>query len=72
MEQDKSGSFKLQLEDNWLEKDSVIEISHSSGKLVVLSKPKKLWYKLLLQYFTFNYYKAPWEYIVRPFINNKI
>jgi len=41
-------------------------IGGADSSFVVTSKPKRKWYLLILQYLSFNYYKAPWVYNIKP------
>ena len=53
-------SFKIQLSSNWFRENDII-----SEGLIILEKPKRKWYKLLLQLLTIGIYRAPWEYKVK-------
>lgn len=50
--------FKIILDSKWNKEDIL------SNELIVLEKPKRKWYKLLLEFISFRYYIAPWEYRV--------
>lgn len=58
-------TFKIQFKSDWIRKDDILQTADG----IVLTKPKKLWYKLLLQYISFGMYQAPWEYAIK--LNNE-
>ena len=56
-----SKTFKLTIKDNPYSKDDILYV----GSATVLTKPKKVWYKVLAQWITFGFYSAPWEYKIK-------
>lgn len=40
-------------------------------KLQVLENPYRKWYQLIVQFLTFNYYKAPYQYKVKVIKDEK-
>ena len=61
--------FEIDLTDDWFKKDDILELSiHNSvgNKMVILSNPKRVWWKLVFQFLTLGFYKAPWTYKVKP------
>jgi hypothetical protein len=54
--------FKLTLDYDHFHAGDVLNTTYV--KLLIITQPKRKWYKLLLQYITFTIYKAPWEYQV--------
>jgi len=63
-------SFKITLKENWMKKDWILYTG--SQELIVLTDPKRKWYKLLLQIITIGFYHAPYEYLVKPYDTSKI
>jgi hypothetical protein len=51
--------FKIILDSKWNKGDVFC------NELIVLEKPKRKWYKALLEFISFRYYIAPWEYKVK-------
>jgi len=51
--------FKIILDSKWNKGDIL------SNELIILEKPKRKWYKALLEFISFRYYIAPREYKVK-------
>ncbi len=59
----KKEEFYLTFSENWFSKDHLL-ISSTNQKLRVLEDPHRKWYRILLQWITFRWYKAPYQYKV--------
>jgi hypothetical protein len=57
-------SFKVTFKEDWFKLDQTME--SSLYKVKILTLPNKKWYKRLLQFVSFDLYKAPYEYLVTP------
>lgn len=55
--------FKITLDAHFFTTGAIL-ITQTGCKLKVLEHPHKKWYKLLLQWVTFGWYKCPTEYKV--------
>ncbi len=65
----KGEEFIIEFKDNWLIKDHIL-CCIDRQKLEVLEDPTRKWWKILLQYISFNLYKAPYEYKVKIYRND--
>ena len=59
-----NSSFIIQFKGDWFTPTEVL----SAGKeqnVVILTHPKRVWWKFLLQVYSCHLYKADWEYKVK-------
>ncbi len=57
-------TFKIIFKEDYFVKDNVI-VTGEDIEAQVLEKPRRNFFKLVLQFFTFGWYKAPWVYKVK-------
>jgi len=65
----KGNTFRVIFKYNYFEKGEVLTVGNC-GKVKVLQKPYKKWYRRLLYFITFGLYKAPWGYKVKLIKND--
>jgi len=56
----KNNIFHLEFDKNYFKKGDIITVGKNVN-LKVLREPGKRWYKLLFQFISFGWYKAPME-----------
>lgn len=58
-------SFTITFNSGWYpKKNDILELSNGV-RAIVIKNPKRKWYKLLLQYISFGWYQAPYEYPIK-------
>ncbi len=56
--------FEIEVsKDSFVKSDILLQ--RENCYLEVLEKPYRKWYKVLFQFITFGFYKAPWQYQVK-------
>lgn len=61
MSQNNTEAFTITFKENWLKRNYILE-QPNEVQCKVISEPRRIWWKVLLQYLTFGIYKAPYEY----------
>ena len=60
----KGTSFTLEIDKGFYKPESLLLVPLQGRVLRVLSNPKRRWYQVLLQWISFDKYKAPYIYLV--------
>lgn len=58
-------TFKVQLEDNWFSNGDILDLEVGGYQVKVVNTPHRLWWKILLEWITFRWYKAPYQYTLK-------
>lgn len=54
-----NSTFYIQFSKNYFSKGDIVLLNGGMAKAVILKVPHKKWYKLILQFISFGFYKAP-------------
>lgn len=60
----KDTPFTIEIDKNWYKPNSLLLTPIQGHVLKILSNPRRRWYQVLLQWISFDKYKAPYIYLV--------
>jgi hypothetical protein len=63
-------TFEIIFYNDWFYTGDILEIE-KGVKVRVIKDPYKKWWKLLLQWITFGFYRAPYQYKVKQLSNER-
>lgn len=64
-------TFTLEFDKNWLSPNDVISFPDQSTQCIVTSEPRRSRWKRFLQFVTLGIYKAPWQFTIKPLIEDE-